>query len=113
MTTQPAYAAPNDDVRPVTPLVLTAAMLASWAMALFNLFVSAMTEAGPDSCGEVSCHGDGKLALVFLAAAGLGPLLTMAAWFFMRPSRAMIRYTLVTAALVVPLLVDALLVPLV
>lgn len=106
MTTQPGCGTAKDDVHPVTPFLLFAVTFATLVMGLFNLYASAMTAAGPDSCGEVSCHGDGTLATVFLVAAALGPVLSLAAWFFMRPSRAAFRYALITAALTVPLLTD-------
>jgi hypothetical protein len=106
VATQPAYGNAKDTVHPFTPFLLFAVTLVTLVMGLFGLYASAMTAAGPDSCGEVSCHGDGTRALAFLIAAGLGPVLSLAAWFFMRPSRAAIRYALVTAAVTVPFFAD-------
>ncbi|WP_433466695.1 hypothetical protein [Spirillospora sp. CA-128828] len=87
-------------------LALPVVILLSGVLALGNLAVAALTSAGPDSCGEVSCSGSGSFAAIFTGIAVFSFGSAVATAFTLRPARAAARFVLIAMALVVPVLAD-------
>jgi hypothetical protein len=85
---------------------IAAVTLLGGLLVLGNLVLSLASSIGPDSCDEVSCHGDGVLVKVFLALAATGGVAIVGTWFTARPTRRTARYVLSFVALGVPLIGD-------
>jgi hypothetical protein len=75
-------------------------------LVLGNLVLAVAASIGPDSCGEVSCHGAGARAGFFVALAAVGGLTTMGTWFTFGSTRRTARYVLALIAVGVPLIGD-------
>lgn len=93
-------------VSPAAVIGILAVTLLGGLLVLGNLVLALASSIGPDSCGEVSCHGDGTRALVFVGLAAVGGVASMGTWFTARSTRRTARYVLALIAIGVPVIGD-------
>jgi hypothetical protein len=87
-------------------LALPFVIVLSGVLALGNLLVAALTAAGPDSCGTLSCSGSPLFAKIFVGIALLAVVPALGTVFTLRPERFRVRCVLITLALAGPVLAD-------
>jgi hypothetical protein len=93
-------------VSPAAVIGILVVTLLGGLLVLGNIVLAVATSIGPDSCGEVSCHGDGARAGFFVALAAVGGLTTMGTWFTFGSTRRTARYALGLVAVGVPVVGD-------
>jgi hypothetical protein len=89
----------------VLPLIVTIINLV--LIVPVTLLLALVASIGPDSCGEGSCHGDALLVKSFLVLAAVAVVAPLGSWLTMRPALRPVQLLLAVAALILPVLADA------
>jgi hypothetical protein len=96
---------PRPHVQWVLPLIVTLINLV--LIVPVTLLLALVASIGPDSCGEVSCHGDPLLVKSFLILAAVAVVAPLGSWLTMRPALRPVQLLLAVAAVTLPVLADA------